>query len=310
MSDNGPSLGQLFDIAVFGGNGWLGRKIALKFGCIVAANVDIAESDQVADWLDEHQPNMIINAAGRAGPPTKFRGIAGIPQNIDWCNLSDETRALTKRANVIGPRVLGRLCADRGIKVVHLSSGCLWNGRSPRKDGAWCEKDEPEPVSFYSETKVQGEQALIHASSGNTPLIVRLRLPIDGMPDGRNLITKLVKYPEIMDVFNSVTVVDSFLSALEALVRDGRRGIYHVTNPGPVSHRELMDWYCEIVDTTHRDKYEIMSVQEIFDLGRATEGRSNCILNTQKLQEAGIELSNSRTAVRKCLQEYKDSMAL
>jgi dTDP-4-dehydrorhamnose reductase len=298
-------------IHVFGGEGWLGSQIVARFNAMPVGGVsDISDVHSVARWLDYFKPHTVINAAGRSGPPSFLRGVPGIPQNIDYCNMNDKTRAETRRSNVEGPRVLGRECTKRGIQVVQLSSGCLWNGPSPHADGAWRETDIPAPVSFYSETKVEGEQALIEECLEREPLIARLRLPIGGMPDGRNLVTKVSAYPEIIDVVNSVTVVDSLIFALNSLIRDGRTGIYHVTNPGPMSYRDFMDWYCEIVDSGHRDEFDIVPEEEIFKLGRAKEGRSSCILNTDKLRrDANIVLEHSKTAVRRCLQQYKEALA-
>lgn len=296
-------------IAVFGANGWLGRKIVRTLGAAAVTGVDIAEPKQVAAALDFLKPWTVVNAAGRAGPPSRLRGVKGVPQNIDWCNLNDETRAETFRANVQGPRVLGRECTKRGMRIVHLSSGCLWNEASPHADGAWRETDGPAPVSFYAETKVQGEQALAReCGKNNEPTIPRIRLPISGDVCGRNLIMKLRRYREVMDVINSVTVVSSFLFALEKLISKELAGIFHVTNPVPVSHRELMDWYCELVDPSHRSEYEIVPEEEVFRLGRAADGRSSCLLNTSKLRSAGIYLHDSRALVRDCMRALKRTM--
>lgn len=308
MGYSDEPIGVSKNIAVVGG-GWLGRKIARALSCSIAYGIDIAVPKMVAHFLDEFEPQIIINGAGRAGPPSHLQGVPGVPQNIDWCNLNDETRAMTRRSNIEGPGVLGRLCRERGIQVVHISSGCLWNGPSIHSDRAWREMDQPKPVSFYSETKVEGEQVLIEACGVQEPLIPRIRLPIDGLPNPRNLITKLAKYPEIMDVFNSVTVVDSFLFALDKLIRDDRTGIYHVTNPGAVFNAEIIWWYCELVDPTHRECYEVVSEQEIFKRGRATEGRSNCLLNTKKLEEAGIFLGQAEPEVKKALLRYKQELS-
>lgn len=296
-------------IHVFGCDGWLGRKIVTALKCRPAPLRDIAHVEDLERWLNIVKPHTVINAAGRAGPPSYLRGKPGIPQNIDWCSLNEETRAETGWANIVGPLTLGRECTKRGIKVVHLSSGCLWNGPSPHADGAWRETDEPNPVSYYSSTKVEGELALMReCGAENEPLIIRIRLPISGDMSGRNLIMKLRRYPEVIDVVNSVTVVRSFLFAMERLIREERTGIYHVTNPGPVSHREIMDWYCELVDPEHQNRYEIVPEEEIFNLGRAIDGRSSCILNTDKLQRAGIQLGDARRMVRDCMRELRRAM--
>lgn len=283
-------------ILIFGA-GWLGMKLADYLDTEVV-KTDIANASRVRTTLQAHRPDMVINAAGRAGPPKEEQGRPGIPNNIDWCVLSESNRQKTWYSNVDGPKVLGAECAVRGIHLTHLSSGCIFDGSSPGPRG-WMETDTPCPVSYYAETKVKGEHELI--ATGADPLIVRLRLPVDSVPSGRNLITKLAGYGNnVIDVINSVTVVDSLLFAVRALIRQEKTGIFHVTNPEAVSHRQIMSWYQELVAPEHQ--YEIVPASEIENL--AAEGRSNCILDTSKLRAAGVELDRAPHAIRSCMMRY------
>ena len=188
-------------VLIFGARGWLAKRFAGVLPGATLTAVNIADPSQVDSILGSVRPDVIINAAGKTGRP-----------NIDWCETN---RARTFLSNVTGPLVLAEACARRRIHMVPLSSGCIFDGESP-SPGGWTETDVPNPVSYYSETKVQAEFRLLDRP-GNI-LIVRLRMPIDGQPGQRNLITKLAGYPKVIDVANSVTVVDDRLKATTRLI--------------------------------------------------------------------------------------------
>ena len=272
---------------IFGARGWLAQKFNCFLSGSVLSTVDIIEGRHVAEALDSMKPDFVINAAGKTGRP-----------NIDWC---EEHKEETRRSNVLGPVILAKACLERGIYLTHLSSGCIFNGEPPHS-GGWKEIDIPNPVSYYGHTKVEAELRLLNLDA--QILIVRLRMPIDNQPDSRNLITKLARYPKVIDVVNSVTVAKDFLKVTSLLMKQRQTGVFNVTNPTPVRHREIMEWYQEIVDPGHH--YEMITMEQMYKQGLAKAGRSNCILNTDKLGRVGIVLPDAATQIRECLKEYKN----
>ena len=278
-------------ILIFG-PGWLGHKYGDFFHDKdgYEANIwrtDIASRADVAADLYHYKPSVVINTAGKTGRP-----------NIDWC---ESHREETWRSNVEGPKNLAELCAANGVYLVHLSSGCIFNGISPDPDG-WTEDDAPNPVSFYTETKVAGDDIVRQYPV----LILRIRMPVDKYPSERNLISKLARYPKIINVLNSVTVIDDLLDTTLKLIEARRTGIYNIVNEGPITHQEIMSDYVRIVDPMHC--YELISVEELYEQGLVITGRSNCILSTDKLKKEGIVLPNSMARIRMCLEEYKNHL--
>ena len=276
-------------ILIFGARGWLANKFAGSLPGATLTAVNIADPSQVDSILGNVRPDVVINAAGKTGKP-----------NIDSCETD---RARTFLSNVTGPVVLAEACLKRRIYMVHLSSGCIFDGESP-SPGGWTEIDVPNPVSCYGRSKVDGDFGLMN--SGAKVLIERIRMPIDSKLYGRNLITKLVKYPQVIDVVNSVTVVDDLLAATIQLMEQRQTGIFNVTNPVPVRHQEILEWYREFVDPNH--SYEMITVEQMYEQGLAKARRSNCVLNTKKLKDAGIKLPNAPEAIRNCLREYAKAL--
>lgn len=265
------------------GVGWLGNKYKeyLKADLHPA---DITDKQAVAKALNEYKPKVVINAAGQTGRP-----------NIDWC---EEHKAETVEGNITGPLVLLKSCLDKNISLVHLSSGCIFNGASPKPSG-FTEEDEPNPVSFYAWSKTMADNVL----KKFPVLVLRLRMPIDKESNPRNLINKLAGYKKIIDVNNSVTIVDDLLLATKELINNRQTGIFNIVNPGPVRHQDILKWYKEIVDPQHN--YELITIEQMEIDGLAKTGRSNCILDSSKLKNAGVHLKPAEVRIKECLREYK-----
>ena len=273
------------NVLIFG-SGWLGNKFAQYLGAKLSG-VDITDKQAVLEEIKKYKPDVVLNAAGKTGRP-----------NIDWC---EDHKEETVASNITGPLILHDVCRSRNIFFTHLSSGCIYDGAPPRESG-FTEEDKPNPVSFYSWTKVEAENLL----KIFLVLILRLRMPIDSKPHPRNLITKLAGYKNVIDVENSVTVIDDLLFAAKKLIDARAMGIFNVVNPGAIKHKEILAWYKEIIDPAH--VYTLIKPKELFEKGLAKAGRSNCLLDTTKLAEAGILLPAARQAVRDSILKYKNNI--
>lgn len=269
-------------IIVFG-PGWLGYKFKDYFNAHLS-EADITEKNAIDEVLQRESPDVVINTAGKTGRP-----------NIDWC---EEHKAETVHSNITGPLILLNSCLSRNIRLVHLSSGCIFNGAPPRPEG-FNEEDKPNPVSFYSWSKATVDEVLKRFPV----LILRLRMPVDNKPHQRNLITKLSHYPKVMDVKNSITIIDDLLHVTKELIDKNKTGIFNIVNPGAIKHRDIMKWYKEIVDPKH--DCQLVTEEEFIKEGLTKTGRSNCILDTGKLTRVGITLQNAEERILECLHEYK-----
>lgn len=66
----------------------------------------------------------------------------------------------TWRVNVELPANLYRLCAERGLRLIHFSTDCVFSGaREPHREYGYTENHVPDPVDFYGQTKLAGEEA-------------------------------------------------------------------------------------------------------------------------------------------------------
>lgn len=257
------------------GDGFIGNKIKDYFKCQVSP-IRVRNYHDIKQEIVKYHSDIVINCIGKTGRP-----------NIDWCESNKEE---TYFSNVIIPQEIDRACNDLGKKMVHIGSGCIYS------NGEFSECDRPNFYgSFYSRTKITAEEAL-----GRDVLQLRIRMPISGKNEERNLISKLLKYDEIIDEKNSVTVIDDFLFALERLINLNAKGIFNVVNPDAVSHVDILNIYNKY--SQNKKNYRIISVEE---LHKKTEARrSNCTLSTAKLNSYGVVLRNTIDAIEECVKSY------
>jgi 3,5-epimerase/4-reductase len=278
-------------IVVFGSRGFMGTLFLQAFPGSVGLIEDIADQAAVRAALEREKPDVVINAAGKTGKP-----------NVDWC---EDHKLETLRANVTGPLILLEECERIGARLVHMSSGCIYEGDNGGK--GFTEEDAPNFFgSFYARTKAWSDTALREFPAGGPEqsrgvLILRIRMPFDGSLHPRTLIGKIAKYGRVLDEPNSITYVPDFIETAKTLIERGRTGIYHITNPGGVSPYEIMTAYKEVVDPSH--SFERLTLEHLGDVVKA--GRSNCLLSTAKLEREGIRLRPVQEVVREALETIK-----
>lgn len=271
------------------GRGFIGRRLARDLPGATLSDADITDPAQLRAALQGARGGVAINAAGKTGRP-----------NVDWCEVH---RDATWRANTMGPLLLAEACADAGVHLVHLGSGCIFYGPSPAP-GGWREGDHANPESFYSRSKYAADLVLSRLPG---VAIARLRMPIDSAPSPRNLLTKLVGYPTIADVANSVTVVEDLVAVVGRLAELRATGVFHVVNPGMLRHQEILAKYREIVDPSHTCAF--VEEGELLARGLVVRPRSNCQLASPRLAELGIRMRPVEEALVAALRGYAAARA-
>jgi len=266
------------NILIFGRTGWLGgwlgemcteKGIKFKF-----ASTRLENRETLAKELDEVKPTHVLNAAGVTGRP-----------NVDWCETH---KTETIRVNVIGTLNLADLTNERGIHCTMFATGCIFEYDDKHKLGSgvgFKEEDEANfHGSFYSHTKAYVEDMM--KNYPNT-CILRVRMPIgDDLEFHRNFIYKISRYAKVVDIPNSMTVLPEMMPIALEMSRRGLTGIWNFTNPGVVSHNEILEMYKEYYDPSFT--WQNFTLEEQAKILAA--GRSNNELDCTKLQKEFPEL--------------------
>ena len=161
--------------------------------------------------------------------------------------------------------------------------------------------------SFYSFTKTHTEQLLCSAYASNT-LILRLRMPVSDDLHPRSFVTKIAKYERVVDVPNSNTILHDLLPCSATLALNKEVGVYNFTNPGAISHNEVLALYERYVKPGFT--WKNFSLEEQAKVIKAD--RSNCELDVSKLvekmQEYGADVPEVHVAYERCFQRMAENM--
>ena len=135
---------------------------------------------------------------------------------------------------------------------------------------------------------------------GNHILNIRIRMPIIGEDHPRNFITKITKYDKICSIPNSMTVLPELLPIVLDMMISNTIGTINLTNPGTISHNEILDLYKKYVDPEFTWKnFTIDEQRQIL----ASE-RSNNFLDTTKLEKFAPTVRPIKQAIKELFMKY------
>lgn len=293
-------MAEMKKVLIFGGKtGWIGglmNDLIQKEDGIEVKNADsrIEQREAVEKELDEYKPTHVLMAAGMTGRP-----------NIDWC---EDHKPETMRVNVIGTLNVADLCNSKGIHCTVYATGCIfkYDDAHPLGSGiGFKEEDVPNfDGSFYSQTKGYMEPML---ACYPKCLILRVRMPVSDDLFHRNFVTKIVKYERVVNIPNSMTILHEMLPASLAMAKKGLTGVYNFTNPGVISHNEVLDLYTKYIDPSYT--YKNFTIEEQALVIKAA--RSNNELDTTKLMRdmpEGIVINDIKTSYELCFQRMKENL--
>ncbi len=290
-------------ILLLGGSGYVGQSYqdlllskGIPFRSPSRADLDYSDVAALTAALKAERPDFLINAAGYTGKP-----------NVDACEL-DKVNCLF--GNAVLPGRIAEACETAGVPWGHVSSGCIYTGQ--RSDGTgFTEADAPNftfrqnNCSFYSGTKALGEEIL--AGRPNV-FIWRLRIPFDHRESPRNYLTKLMRYPRLLEAKNSISHLQETAAATFACWEKRIPfGTYNVTNPGSVTTREVVDLIQE--SGVCKKTYAFFTDESDFMATAAKAPRSNCVLSSAKLAAAGITMTPVRIAIQNALRQWRPESA-
>jgi dTDP-4-dehydrorhamnose reductase len=314
-------------ILLLGARGYVGEAFARAlsargwdFRGLSRAETDYTRFDVLVDLLKRDRPDFLINAAGFTGKP-----------NVDACETA---RAETLLGNTLLPLSVAHACQAAGVSWGQVSSGCVYSGArvldeaggeriepdltrpdlkvlletQPEQFRGFRETDRPNfsfrspPCSFYSGTKALAEEALGNGERGSFYLW-RLRIPFDEFDGPKNYLTKLMRYPKLYENANSISHRGDFVNAcLDLWAGRAPFGVYNITNPGFVTTRQVARLLQETVCPGRM--FEFWESDEEFYRVAAKTPRSNCLLDTTKLRQAGVSIRPVIEALRDALARW------
>jgi dTDP-4-dehydrorhamnose reductase len=186
------------------------------------ASMDITDPDQVEAIFDAFRPEVVVHCAAKT--------------NVDACETDPQE---AYRVNTFGTEVIAAHCQRVGAACVYISTDYVFDGA---KGAPYHEYDAPNPLSVYGRSKYLGEQAVQALCPRH--YIVRVAW-LYGV--GRKTFPQFVldaarqgQSPTVIaDQIGSPTYVADIADRLLLLVQTDCYGVYHLTNPPPVSRYEF-----------------------------------------------------------------------
>ncbi|CAL9050658.1 unnamed protein product [Musa banksii] len=276
---------------IYGRTGWIGgllgklcekQDIPYEYG-----RGRLEERSQLIRDIQNVKPSHVFNAAGVTGRP-----------NVDWCESHKQE---TIRTNVVGTLTLADVCRENGLLLMNYATGCIFEYDAQHPEGSgigYKEEDKPNFTgSFYSKTKAMVEELLKEFDNVCT---LRVRMPISSdLSNPRNFITKISRYNKVVNIPNSMTVLDELLPISIEMAKRSCRGIWNFTNPGVVSHNEILEMYKSYIDPSF--KWTNFTLEEQAKVIVAP--RSNNEMDASKLKREFPELLSIKDSIIKYVFE-------
>ena len=289
-------------VLIYGGNGWIGNQVVELLKPtheVIKGNVRAEDYKELEEEIKRVNPTHVMSFIGRT------HGKIGDKEytTIDYLEQKGKIRE-NVRDNLYSPLVLAIICSNLDIHFTYMGTGCIFEYDETHPFGlaqnGFTEEDAPNFFgSSYSVVKGYTDK-LMHLFEDKV-LNIRIRMPITSDYNSRNFITKIINYEKICSVPNSMTVLPELLPLMIDMADKRITGTINLTNPGLISHNEILEMYKEIVDKDF--SWKNFTIQEQNEILAA--GRSNNYLDTSRLEKLYPQVMNIKDAVRKCLEQMK-----
>lgn len=250
-------------------------------------SADITKPEEIFKEIEDYTPDVVINCAGKT--------------NLEWVG---ENRLEAVNVNVLGADNIAKVCEDKEIYFIHLSSGCIFESSSP--EDAKTEESIPSPAAFYSWTKVWGEN-LIMARKKLKYLILRPRQPVSSEVSPKNMLIKMLTFSKFVGEkggWNSGTILEDMMWITEELINKDTTGIIHVANDGWTTPYKIALLLKKHINPNM--KFEEIPHSELDKM--TPNKRVATVLDISKLKSLGIQPKNYEERLEEIIIKLKEGL--
>lgn len=192
--------------------------------------VDITKPDELAKRLKASDAPWVFHFAAYTDVQAAEKEKALGEQSAAW------------RVNVEATRTIVSLCKELGKRLLYISTDYVFDGTKDE----YAEEDKPNPQGFYAETKFHGEEAV--RTLEGSGVIVRIGNPYRANPKTKPDFLHKVKerlsqnlpVASPTDQLFVCTFIDDLARAIDAIVKNNAKGVYHVPSQKPVVPYDVM----------------------------------------------------------------------
>lgn len=294
-------------IAVIGANSMVGSRFCklTKFNLIKADlngenSIDITDKESVNKFFKNNNFDVAI--------------LFSAFTNVDTA----ETQRGNKnescwQINVSGTQNVVLACKKYKCKSIFISTDFIFDG----KNGPYTENDKPEgsskKISWYGLTKMEAEK--ICEKNLDNYLILRISYPYRAkFPDKLDFAKQIIKkydektlYPMFFDQSMSPTFIDDLAPAIDLLLTNNSKGIYHVASPQTVSPFEFAKY---LVSVFNRDPQKIKkaSIYDFLKMPNATPRPIKAGLKVDKISKEGFVPTSWQEGIQRIFEQSKGKL--
>lgn len=230
------SLTQAIKIIVTGSKGQLGSEIRalapkfpdFHFTYIDMDEVDLADESSIRKYFSDKNFTVIIHCAAYTA-----------------VDLAEDNQDISFKVNRDAVKTLAEIARDQKMRFIHISTDYVFNGEGNQPIH---EQAEPEPLSVYGHSKLEGEKVL----QAILPDSYILRTAWVYSSFGKNFVKTIRQLasqrPELNVVADQIgtptyarDLAHAILSIIDSIFTKGKDkpGIYHFSNEGVISWYDL-----------------------------------------------------------------------
>lgn len=183
------------------------------------SSLDVRDEDELRRTFKEYKPDYVLHLAAET--------------DLEFCETHADTATDT---NDIATKNIAKFAEEFGSTLVYISTAGVFDGK---KDGAYTEADQPNPLMVYGETKYMGEvHALEHCSKS---FVIRAGWMMGGgRRKEKKFIYKILKQIgagqkeifAVTDKWGTPTYTYDFAMNLFLLLETRKYGRYHMVCEG------------------------------------------------------------------------------
>lgn len=284
---------------LYGGNGWIGTQV-LKLlqedakNNVHVSNIRINSSNisEIENEMKEYNNIMCFVGRTHGKDCNTIDYLEGEGKLVE--NIND---------NLYSPMILAILAYKHNKHLTYIGTGCIFSYNENTPEDGYNEESLPDFFgSSYSIVKGFTD-TLMHMYE-DTVLNVRIRMPIVDHDCSRNFITKIASYDKVVNIPNSMTVLPELLPMMIDLATKKFTGTINLTNPGALSHNEVLEMYKKYVDPEF--KWENFSIIEQNKVLKSK--RSNNTLNNAKLQSMYPQVKTIKQSLEDLFKNYNKTL--
>jgi dTDP-4-dehydrorhamnose reductase len=290
-------------IIVTGANGQLGMELQqaapshplFEFIFTTRQELPLDELGAINEFIEKHQPDYFINCAA-----------------YTTVDKAESEKELAYNVNAEAPGIIATACKKNNVQLIHISTDYVFNGmgNTPYK-----ETDDTDPVNFYGESKLAGENKVMQAH----PQSVIIRTSWVYSEFGKNFVKTMLRLMADKEEISVVSdqsgtptyaadlaeAIMEIISVLEAAAHDSQLttypGIYHFSNEGnitwydfAVAIKEMSGSFCK-VNPIASSQYPTPAKRPFYS-----------VMDKTKIQQTfGVAKKDWKTSLAVCIERLK-----